>query len=121
MLGKHVEDIQCDDSSIFVYQSNDHTPYYNVNNSVHTSGVIRINNKVLEYFDSEIDDWMPLNGTSLRITLNPEYIDIINWARKKMIEDNLLEEKLKKYPSLKKAKDAFDIINKMTDKEEDFS
>lgn len=114
-LGKYIEDIGSDDSSLQVYCT-DHSPHNIIDVSNIMSGVVRINRGRMEYYATEISDWLPLNGVSVRIDMikDPEHDQMLEWYRKKIIEEFELEQKLKKYPALKKAKENYDLVYQMT-------
>ena len=68
------------------------------NNSSYNGGWIRIDNTVQLTSDSQIQS-------------------VIEWAKKKMIEDEKIEKLAKEYPAVKDAKEKLDIIIKLVQDE----
>ena len=69
----------------------------------------------------EVNDgynWMPYENEGY-VGLTPEAIQILDWAKIKMMEDIIETEMIKKYPALKTAKDKFDLIKQFCKAEED--
>jgi hypothetical protein len=61
----------------------------------------------------EINDgsvWLRFGESPVDINLSPETQRILEWAEKKMAEENKLEAMMRQYPGLKKAKENFDLI-----------
>jgi hypothetical protein len=114
MPNHFVENVNCSDFSIYGTTTN-HTPYYVPDNSVPMDGAVRTNKGGLEYYDSSIKDWLPLPGTEVRLELGPIARTVLDWAHEKMIEEQKLEELVKKYPSLKAAKENYEIVKAMVE------
>lgn len=53
-------------------------------------------------------------GQSVDIAPSQLMTDIMNWAYSKMQEEKLLQKRLDKYPSLKKAYEQFQILDQLT-------
>jgi hypothetical protein len=58
---------------------------------------------------------VPTSYTTL--SLDSEVFSILEWAKKKMVEEAALQAKLDKYPSLKEMHDQFKILDALTNDE----
>jgi uncharacterized protein YcfJ len=90
-----------------------------VNNSNYMSvGDLRYNtnNQQLELYNGK--DWQPVNLGTYHVDLNPHAENILDWAAKKMSEEQELKERMEKYPGLKDAYEQFQIMDALTMKEE---
>lgn len=109
MANKFVETVNSSDSSIYVtYQG--HTPYYNPDDLNLHDGAVRTRQGGLEYYDAKYKSWLPLPGTDVRIEIAPHVQVVLDWAHLKMKEEFELAELITKYPSLKQAKENYDIV-----------
>ena len=72
----------------------------------------------------EVNDgsmWKQLESSYAMVELNPETERILDWAKKKMYEEQQLDELCKKYPGLGKARDNFETFRRLVNSEEDVS
>lgn len=86
-------------------------------NSQSAIGDIRYNISLqcTEVFDGST--WKSL-GNSALVGLTPHAEQILDWANKKMIEDQELQAKIEKYPTLKNAYDQFKMVEALVHEEE---
>lgn len=65
----------------------------------------------------EVNDgntWLSFNESYADINLSPETQRILEWAEKKMAEEEKLEAMMEQYPALRKAKENFDMLLHLT-------
>lgn len=74
-----------------------------------SAGMVRYNNSSanLEVYDGNA--WLTLSG-SADVGLTPEAQATLDWAYKKMKEDEQLEELMKKHPGLKELHEKFELM-----------
>ncbi len=80
-----------------------------------TSGPVRWNgsSKQFEVCDNNNDGmWYRIDNT-IELNSDPELADIMRWAKKKMQEEQRIEQLAKEYPAVKDAKEKLDIIVKL--------
>jgi hypothetical protein len=61
----------------------------------------------------EINDgcvWVAMPNSVASVDLSPETQRVLDWAARKMHEEFELEQKMKQYPALRKAKENLDLI-----------
>lgn len=116
MANKFVEEIKCNDMTIYGVIT-DHTPYYIPDDKRPMDGVVRTNRGGLEYYDAGVGDWFPLPGSQVSMELGPAARTVLDWAYIKMQEEEKLDQLVAKYPSLKEAKQNYDIIKAMVENE----
>jgi hypothetical protein len=82
------------------------------------SGMVRWNPNLscLEINDGNCWIRMPTGYAS--VELDPIVINTIDWARKKMSEEQQLDELCKKYPGLQRARDNFETFKRLVLSEE---
>jgi uncharacterized protein YcfJ len=74
------------------------------------------NNQQLELYNGK--DWQPVNLGTYHVDLNPHAEKILDWAAKKMSEEQEFKERMEKYPGLKDAYEQFQIMDALTMKKE---
>ncbi len=82
-------------------------------------GEMRYNSQsdVVEYCTGST--WMTVPMQYSTLSLDPDVVSIIEWAKKKMVEEAALQAKLDKYPSLKEMYDQFKILDSLTNETPD--
>jgi len=58
--------------------------------------------------------WLPFNESQVCIDLGPDEQRVLEWAARKMQEEENLEAMMEKYPALRKAKENFDLVLNLT-------
>jgi hypothetical protein len=101
-----------------VTQSGRYTQVSNGNASTYVNGYsgaqgignMRFNttSQSIEVFDG--NNWITLNMSYATVGLTGEAESLLDWARQKKDEELRLQEMIKKYPGLKKAKENFDLV-----------
>ena len=78
-------------------------------------GNIRFNtsSQCMEVYDG--NNWIRLNTGSTYLDVSSKTRTILQWAEKKMQEEQRLEEKCKQYPGLAKARDNYEMFKKLVD------
>lgn len=85
------------------------------------SGMMRYNGNMncIEVNDGNM--WKQLEATYATVELTGEAQSILDWAKKKMYEEQQLDELCKKYPGLGKARDNYETFKRLVRAEEDVS
>jgi len=109
MANKFVENIQCNDMSVYSTIT-DHTPYYTPDDYNFQDGVVRTRGGGLEYYDAKLYSWLPLPGSEVALELGPMARTVLDWAYAKMEEEQQLEQLVQQYPTLKAAKENYEIV-----------
>lgn len=78
-----------------------------------SAGMVRWNSNTNQLEVNDGNVWVSMNMGHATIMLDPEVEKIINWAKKAMQEEYELEQMIKQYPALGKAKENFDLIFNM--------
>lgn len=78
------------------------------------SGQVRWNGnlKQFEVCDNSSGAWYKIDN-SVELSSDPLLQSILDWAKKKMVEDERIEKLAKEYPAVKDAKEKLDIIIKL--------
>lgn len=78
------------------------------------SGQVRWNgmSKEFEVCDNHSGAWYRINP-EIELRSDPELAEVVQWAKRKMIEEKRIEELAKQYPAVKDAKERLDIIVKL--------
>jgi hypothetical protein len=78
------------------------------------SGQVRWNGniKCFEVCDNNNGMWYKIDNT-VELSSDPQTHQILEWAKKKMAEDERLDKLAKEYPAVKDAKERLDIILKL--------
>jgi hypothetical protein len=85
------------------------------------SGMMRYNGNMncIEVNDGNM--WKQLESSYATVELTVEAQAILNWAKKKMQEEQQLDELCEKYPGLGKARDNFKTFKRLVDSTENLS
>jgi len=83
-------------------------PYVGANPSNPMTGIIRVHNTDLEVFNGSA--WQMLPSYYSTVGLDQEILDIIQWARKSMHEEEKIKVLMEKHPGLKSAREQFEIM-----------
>jgi hypothetical protein len=85
------------------------------------SGMMRYNGNMncIEINDGNM--WKQLESSYATVELNVEAQAILDWAKRKMYEEQQLDELCKKYPGLGKARDNFETFKRLVDSTENLS
>jgi len=102
------------DGSMMVF-NNSYSPYSSAPNYTgrELDGDVRMNDGNLEVYSG--GSWMNIRA-SVDIQMTPENQEVLQWARKKMAEEQKLKELCEKYPGLKRAKEKYETIKALVEK-----
>ena len=91
--------------------------YINGFNGMQGVGNVLFNtsNQDMEVYDG--NNWLTLYRGTAFIDLSYRTKEILQWAEKRMKEDQILEEQCKQYPGLAKARDNYEMFKKMVESE----
>ena len=80
------------------------------------SGQVRWNghSKEFEVCDNQSGNWYRINP-EVELGCDSELAEVIQWAKRKMLEEKRIEELAKQYPAVKDAKERLDIILKLVE------
>jgi hypothetical protein len=94
--------------------SNMSGPY--ISPGAQSAGMVRWNSSSssMEVYDG--NTWMAL-GAWADITLNPEVVEIIEWAKRKRVEERRIDELAAKHPGIQDLKEKLDIMIALVNKE----
>jgi len=73
-------------------------------------GMIRWNSNTSTMEVNDGCAWITMPNSVTSIDLSPETQRVLDWAARKMHEEFELEQKMKQYPALRKAKENLDLI-----------
>ena len=76
-------------------------PYVPMNSNNPIQGMVRINGQDLQVFDGS--NWLNLGASYASVNLDPATLEIINWAKTAMEEDQELERLAKESPAVNAA------------------
>ena len=96
------------DQGITVSGGDTSVPYINQNTTNPMQGMIRIWGSEIQCFDAGC--WLNMNTSYATVSLGPELQVLLNWARRKMIQEQDLQSLMEKYPGLKDAKDSYEVM-----------
>ncbi len=88
---------------VVVSGGNSNTRY--INNQGSLSGALRYNNGNVEVFDGSV--WSTLDTNHCYVDLSSQANDAINWATKKMMEEQTLTSLAQTHPAIKNAYESF--------------
>ena len=94
------------DSYIVVSGGDTAVPYVTQNTQNPMQGIIRINGNVMETFDGT--RWIPMNTSYATVMLKPEYSIILDWAAKKMQEEQQMKVLAEQHPAIADLVEAVD-------------
>ena len=101
--------------SITVQLNGGITPDYTPNSSIPLDGMLRTFNGRVEYYDGSLNQWYTWHGATLRVELLPAFEDVMWWAMEEKQKAEQLEEKMKKFSSLRLAKENFDMVKALVE------
>ena len=87
---------------IAVNGGNTSVPYINLNSNNPVTGMVRINGSDLQVFDG--NNWLTMNTSYATVELDTETLMLLEWARNKMKEEELLITAPREHPAVKAAK-----------------
>ena len=94
------------DSYIVVSGGDTAVPYVTQNTQNPMQGLIRINGNIMETFDGT--RWIPMNTSYATVMLKPEYSIILDWAAKKMQEEQQMKVLAEQHPAIADLVEAVD-------------
>jgi hypothetical protein len=74
------------------------------------AGMVRYNTRSRSMEVNDGDSWIQLGMSYANLELTPEAQSILDWAKKKMAEEQQLDELCEKYPGLRKARDNYETF-----------
>ena len=83
-------------------------PYINQNTTNPMTGMMRVWGSDIQVFDGS--SWLHMNSSYATVSLDPELQVLLDWGRRKMIQEQDLKSLMEKYPGLKDAKEQYDIM-----------
>ena len=96
------------DQGITVSGGDTSVPYINQNTTNPMTGMMRVWGTDMQVFDGS--SWLNMNSSYATVSLGSELQVLLNWARRKMIQEQDLKSLMEKYPGLKDAKEHYDIM-----------
>lgn len=105
-------------SSPFITVSGGSSSYPYISPGASGAGMIRWNGNMNQMEVNDGNTWMALGSSFPSIDLTPEANDLLMWARKKKQEEARLDELCKKYPGLQKAKDNFEMFQRLVESDD---
>jgi hypothetical protein len=96
------------DQGITVSGGDTSVPYINQNTTNPMTGMMRVWGADLQTFDGS--NWICMNSSYATVSLDPELQVLLDWGRRKMIQEQDLQSLMEKYPGLKDAKEHYDIM-----------
>lgn len=108
---------------LHVENGNTSLPYISSNSNNPLQGMLRLNNSNIEVFDGS--SWMIISGGYPNVHLSGAAISALDWASKKMHEEQCMLELAKRHPgvadavaNLEKAMDQVKIMVALTEQDE---
>ena len=83
-------------------------PYINQNTINPMTGMVRVWGSDMQVFDGT--SWLNMNSSYATVSLDPELQVLLDWVRRKMVEEQDLQSLMEKHPGLKDAKDRFEVM-----------
>lgn len=112
MPNNFIESISSKNSTIYTCK-NDYTPYYIASDTTPMDGAVRINQGGFEYYDAKNGAWFPLPGSDVDLEIDPYYVTVLEWAMKKMDEEQKLDKLAEQFPAFKTAKENYELMKAM--------
>jgi hypothetical protein len=72
------------------------------------TGMMRVWGSDLQTFDGS--SWLNMNSSYATVSLDPESQVLLDWARRKMIQEQDLQSLMEKHPGLKDTKDRYEVM-----------
>ena len=96
------------DQGITVGGGDTSVPYINQNTTNPMQGMIRVWGSDTQVFDGS--NWICMNSSYATVSLGPELQILLNWGRRKMIQEQDLQSLMEKHPGLKDAKEHYEVM-----------
>ena len=96
------------DQGITVSGGDTAVPYINQNTTNPMTGMMRVWGSDTQVFDGS--SWLNMNSSYATVSLGTELQVLLNWARRKMIQEQDLKSLMEKHPGLKDAKDRYEVM-----------
>ena len=96
------------DQGITVSGGDTSVPYVYPNTTNPMTGMMRVWGTDTQVFDGS--SWLNMNSSYATVSLDPESQVLLDWARRKMVEEQDLPSLMEKHPGLKDAKDRFEVM-----------
>ena len=87
-------------------------PWINMSSTQPMIGMLSYDNSSQQMKVYDGNSWMTIGGGSATVNLNPNAINILKWAEKKMQEEYELKALAEKHPAIN------DLVNQIKEKEE---
>ena len=78
------------------------------NHSAPSAGMVRFFNNTMEVYDGT--SWVPIGSLHSTIEMTPEAVEILNWGRAKMAEENRIKELADQHPGIKDLQQKLEIM-----------
>lgn len=75
------------------------------------TGMMRVWGSDTQVFDGT--SWLNMNSSYATVSLDQESQLLLDWARRKMVEEQNLQSLMEKHPGLRDAKDRYEIMLKL--------
>ena len=82
--------------------------YINQNTANPMTGMIRFWGTDTQVFDGT--SWLNMNSSYATVSLDQELQALLDWGRRKMIQEQDLQSLMEKHPGLKDAKDRYEVM-----------
>lgn len=76
-----------------------------------SAGMVRYNGNNMEVYDGH--NWLSIS-THASVQLDPDVQRILEWAQKKMLEDQALHVRMSRHPGLREAYEKFKVLDALT-------
>ncbi len=96
------------DQGITVSGGDTSVPYINQNTTNPMTGMMRVWGSDLQVFDGS--SWLNMNSSYATVSLDSELQVLLNWGRRKMLEEQDLQSLMEKHPGLKDTKDRYEVM-----------
>ena len=96
------------DQGITVSGGDTAVPYIYPNTTIPMTGMMRVWGTDMQVFDGS--SWLNMNSSYATASLGPELQVLLNWIRRKMIQEQDLQSLMEKHPGLKDAKDRYEVM-----------
>ena len=93
---------------VTVSGGNTSLPYINQNVENPFQGMIRIWGTDMQVFTGS--SWQMLSSSYATVSIDQEVLEVIQWARKSMQEEEKIKVLMEKHPGLKSAREQFEIM-----------
>jgi hypothetical protein len=97
---------------VVVTGGNTSVPYVSANINNPMTGMIRIHGTDMQVFDGS--GWLSMTTSYATVALSPTTEEAIDWAKRKMLEEKNLHERMEQHPGLKDAYEKVRIMDALT-------